>query len=615
MIRVADYILKRIAEEGVRHMFFVPGGQAVYLCDALRRSSELAPISCHHEQAAAMSALAYAKYNNKLGACMVTTGCAGTNTITGVLHAWQDSVPMIVISGQQNYNQTIKQANIPLRQVGVQEADIETLIKPITKYVITLEDSLSVAYHLDRALFLAQNGRKGPVWIDVPMDIQNSMVDEDNLVRFKDWDSLTTGDCPEKYENELPTQDDLDYVLKSLADAQRPVILAGNGIRTGEATEELKELANSIDIPVVFTRLSSDLITYADRHSFGVVSGLAGASRYANFIIQNSDFVLSVGSRLSLDTTGSDIEKFAREAKIVVVDIDSVEHSKDGVKYDRLVLSGAKLFIKSLLNRISSSDYTFNYNSWIEKCHHWKEVFPLYSDESKNRNPIDSKYCMATISELAPNNTVFVSDAGFTGASAPSSTRLKGNQRIIHSFAQGEMGFSLPGAIGAAELSEGPVIAYSGDGSIMMNIQELQTLYRYQLNVKLVIMNNNGYSGVRHGQKAHFRGKSIGVDPETGVNFPDYSRIADAFNIDFIRVCEIAELNEAIDAMFSNNKPMIIEIMTDPNQIDLHNGLVTYGKRKFGFRPIEDQSPYVDRELFFKEMIITPDETSYGTPV
>ncbi len=614
MIRVADYIFKRIAEEGVKHVFFVPGGQAVYLCDALRRSSDIDPISCHHEQAAAMSALAYAKFNNKLGACMVTTGCAGTNTITGVLHAWQDSVPMIVVSGQQYYNQTIKQSNLPLRQVGVQEADIETLLKPITKYIVTLEDAKSVAYHLDKALFLAEHGRKGPVWIDVPMDVQNSMVDEDALNRFTDWETLISNE-PEEYENASPIDNDIEYVVKSLVEAKRPVILAGNGVRTGDAIEELKDLVKTLDIPVVFTRLSSDIIPYDDRHSFGVVSGLAGASRHANFIIQNSDFVLSIGSRLSLDTTGSDIEKFAREANIIVVDIDKVEHLKNGVKYDKLILSGAKIFIQTLLKYIKATDVKLDLASWIEKCHHWKEVFPLYPNESKTKKPIDSKWCMALISESAPDKTVFISDAGFTGASTPCSTRITGNQRMIHSFAQGEMGFSLPGAIGVAEISEGPVVSYTGDGSIMMNLQEFQTLSRYKLNIKLVIMNNNGYSGVRHGQKAHFRGKSVGVDPETGVDFPDYGKIAEAFNINYIKVNEASELSGAIKELFSNDLPLIVEVMTDPEQIDLHNGLVTFGKRKYGFRPIEDQSPYIDRDLFFKEMIITPDETSYGTPV
>ena len=618
MIRVADYIMKRIADEGVRHLFYVPGGQCVYLCDALRRSKELKAISCHHEQAAAMAGLAYAKFNNKLGACLVTTGCAGTNTFTGVLHAWQDNVPMIVVSGQQNYNQTIKESGLKLRQVGVQEADIETLAKPITKYVITVDDANMIGYHMDKAIYLAEHGRKGPVWIDVPMNIQNSMVDENKLLRFSDEEInalIKNNECTEKYEFCDVVDSEVNDVIDMISLSKRPVILAGNGIRTGNAINELKNTADILDIPVVFTRLSSDLIPYNDRHSFGVVSGLAGASRHANFIIQNSDLIISIGSRLSLDTTGSDINSFAREAKIVVVDIDKVEHSKHGVKIDKLILSDAKKYLRKIIDRISDLQLKFDHSEWMDTCTHWKNVFPLYEEKARYSNPIDSKYCMAYISEIAPNNTVFISDAGFTGATTPTSTRIKADQRMIHSFAQGEMGFSIPGAVGVAELSEGPVVAYTGDGSLMMNLQELQTVVRNNANIKIVIMNNNGYSGVRHGQKAHFRGKSIGVDPETGVDFPNYEKIADAFGIKYSKVDDISIFEESVKAIFKDDDPFILEILTDPEQIDLHNGLVVYGEKKFGFRPIEDQSPYLDREVFFKEMLIKPHETSYGKPV
>ena len=609
MIRVADYIMKRIAEEGVKHLFYVPGGQCVYLCDALRRSEELIPISCHHEQAAAMAAVGYAKYNNNFAACLVTTGCAGTNTLTGVLHAWQDNTPMIVISGQQNYNQTIKESGLPLRQVGVQEADTETIVKPITKYAVTIEKPKSIAYHMDKAFYLAKNGRKGPVWIDVPLNVQNSMVDEENLDRY-------TGN----YECPTASEEDIEYTMNLLKNAKRPVILAGNGVRTGEAIGELKAVLNKLYIPTVFTRLSYDILEYDHPENFGVVSGLAGASRYANFIIQNSDVVISVGSRLSLDTTGSETDQFVREGKVVVVDIDKVEHSKHGIKMDRLIISDAKYFLGKIGDVVGKTGFdceAFNTNLkwWNDKCNHWKEVFPLYDSNCTTLDKIDAKYAMARISEESPDNTVFVSDAGFTGATAPTSTRLKVGERMIHSFAQGEMGFSVPGAYGIAAETDASVIAYTGDGSLMMNLQELQTLHRYQFNVKVVIMNNNGYSGVRHGQKAHFRGKSIGVDPDTGVDFPDFGRVSDAFDIPYKRVTDYSTLEEGIKWMYEIKGPCILEIKTDPEQIDLHNGLVMYGNRKFGFRPIEDQAPYVDRDLFYKEMIVEPLETSSGKPM
>lgn len=601
MIRVADYVMARIVDEGVHHLFYVPGGQCVYLMDALRRNENLNGIGVHHEQTAAMAALSYSLYNGNLGACLVTTGCAGTNTITGLLHAWQESIPCIFISGQQIYSQTIVASGLPLRQVGVQEADITTLVKPITKYAITIDRAEDIAYHVDKAIYHARQGRKGPVWLDIPLDIQNAMVDETVLRRFEDEPVLV---------DEL-SGEDISYVVEALNQAKRPIILAGAGVRSAQAEEELKAFAEKNDIPTVFTRFSYDLMAYEDKCNFGIVSGLAGASRYANFAIQNSDFVLAIGTRLSVDTTGSEREQFAREAKIVVVDIDKIEHMKQGVTIDRLILCDAKLF----LERINETQIKKVEKEWFDKCIHWKKIFRPYGEEAKVKNPIDMKYAMERISEWMPENSVVVSDAGLTGAATPAATKIKQGNRIIHSFAQGEMGFSMPGACGIATISDAPVISYSGDGSFMMNLQELQTVVRNQFNIKLVIMNNNGYSGVRHGQKAHFRGKSIGVDPSTGIDFPDYEKIASAFGIKYLRVSEVDKLDNGIQAMFEDDAPFMLEIMTDPEQFDLHNALVMYGKRKFGFRPIEDQSPFIDRETFFKEMIIEPMETSYGKPV
>ncbi len=600
MIRVADYVMKRIYGEGVEHLFYVPGGQCVYLMDALRRTEELQGVGMHHEQSAAMAALTYAKYNQKLGACLVTTGCAGTNTLTGVLHAWQDSVPCIVISGQQSYGQTIKASGLPLRQVGVQEADIETLVKPITKYVVTISDAKEIAYHLDKALYEATHGRKGPVWIDIPLDIQNAMVEEEQLMRFEGSEEKPT-----------PSAEDIAYVCQCLSEAERPIILAGGGVRGANGADKLKAFVRKYNIPTVFTRLSSDMLPYDDECNMGVVSGLAGASRYGNFAIQNSDLVISIGCRLSSDTTGSEREKFAREAKIVVVDIDEVEHSKKGVKIERFIKADACMF----LEEASKMQVACTWDVWRDKCKHWKRIFGNEFSLCEEENKIDAKYFMCELSKAMPEKSIVISDAGFTGASAPAANRLKESDRMIHSHAQGEMGYSLPAACGAATLAEGTVIAYTGDGSFMMNLQELQTVVRNHYNIKIIIMNNNGYSGVRHGQKAHFRGKSIGTDPSNGIDFPEYEKIASAFGIRYMKIQSLAEMREKIRDVFTDESPLICEVMSDPEQFDLHNGLVTYGKRKFGFRPIEDQSPFLERGVFFEEMIVEPLEMSFGKPV
>ena len=600
MIRLADYVMKRLAEEGIRDLFYVSGGQCFYLTDALRRSAEIRGVAMHHEQAVAMAALAYADYRNGLGAGLVTTGCAGTNTLTGVLHAWQDSIPLIIVSGQQVYDQTIKASGLPLRNVGIQEADIETLVQPITKYAHTLEKAEDIAWHLDKAIHLATTGRKGPVWIDIPMNLQNTMVEETKLRRFEADDTIPAASDAE-----------IQQVLDALRQAKRPVFLAGNGIRYAFAEKDFRTFIERCALPAVFSRKSYDFLPYAHPFNFGAVGGVAGANRYANFILQNADLVLSVGNRLSIETTGPQRDQFAREAKTIVVDIDEVEHKKNGVKIDQLIISDAKQFLRAL----NQCELPQTDRAWSEKCEHWRTIFPYNPNENPEDGMIDMKLFMRRLSEAAPEKSNYISDAGLTGAAAPAATCLKEGERFVIALSQGEMGFALPGACGIAALNGGPVIAYEGDGSFMMNLQELQTIVRNQFNIKIILINNNGYSGVRHGQKAHFRGKTIGTDPTNGLDFPDFRKIAEAFGIRVVRINNLAEIDDGLRAVFADNAPIICEVMCDPEQVDLHNALVTYGKRKFGFRPIEDQSPFIDRDTFFKEMIVEPLETSSGTPV
>lgn len=600
MIRLADYIMERIYDEGIRHLFYVPGGQCVYLTDALRRKEGLEAVSVHHEQAAAMAALSYSLYNENFGACLVTTGCAGTNTITGVLHAWQDSVPCIFISGQQSLSQTIAYSGLPLRQVGIQEADIVTIVSSITKYAVMITDAEDIAYHLDKAVYLAKTGRPGPVWIDVPLNIQNMMIDEKKLKHY----------IPEKEERMELSDADYDSILEDFQKAKRPVLLVGEGVRRARAVEKLRKFINEKQIPTVFTRFAADMLPYDHPLNFGV-AGAGGAERNANFTVQNADLVLSIGCRLAIEVTGPERDQFAREAKMIVVDIDEIEHSKKGVRIDKFLHCDAGDF----LEKVNSLEIKKAEQWWIEKCQHWKDIFKPYDENAVQAEAIDIKYFLATLSDSLPDNAVILSDAGLTGAVTTGACRLRAGQRAIASLAQGEMGYVLPAAIGIAPIAKGMVIAVSGDGSFMMNLQELQTLVRNQFNVKIMIMNNNGYSGVRHGQKAHFRGKSIGTDPSNGLDFPDYGKIAMAFGIDYCLVKKVDEIADAVSKVIASDKPFICEVMCDENQVDLHNALVTYGKRKFGFRPIEDQSPFIDRETFFEEMIVEPMETSYGKPV
>ncbi|SEQ17755.1 acetolactate synthase-1/2/3 large subunit [Lachnospiraceae bacterium NE2001] len=602
MIRVADYVIKRVYDAGAKDLFYVVGRQCFYLTDAIRRSQEkgeIRGVPVHHEQAAAYAALSYSLYNDNFGACLVTTGCGGTNAMTGVLHAWQDSIPMIVISGQQDYANTIKASGLPLRQMSVQEADIETLASSITKYIVTVDAPDKIGYYLDKAIYLAKHGRPGPVWVDIPMDIQNSMINEEALERYEVEEELL-----------VPTDDDIEYIFNELRESKRPIILAGHGIRTSHSCDKLIEFSRKSHVPVVFTRYSNDIMDYYDENNMGIV-GNVGASRYGNFAIQNSDLVLSLGSRLYIETTGNP-DEFARDAKKIVVDIDKVEHSKKGVKADRYIFAD----VSSVLSKLNEKNYESTYSEWIEKCHHWKDIFEYRNDNvSSDDNMLDMKLVYQKISEMAPDGTVYTCDAGLTGSTVDASTHNHSNQRIITSYAQGEMGYSLAASAGLAVQTNAPVVSYNGDGSIMMNIQELQTISRENFNVKVVIINNNGYSSIRHGQTQYFRGKTISSDESNGLTLPEYKKIADAFGIQYIRINNYDTLTDKIEELFSTDNPVICEVMCDPYQCDLHNGLVMYGKRKFGFRPIEDQAPYIDRDLFFSEMIVEPLETSSGKPM
>lgn len=600
MIRIADYIMKRIAQEGVKHIFYVPGGQCVYLMDALRRSEEIKGIAHHHEQAAAMAALSYSQYNGKFGACLVTTGCAGTNTMTGVLHAWQDSIPCIFVSGQQNPEQTTHCSDLNIRQIGIQEADIVKLVTPITKYAVMITEPTDIAYELDKAIYLAKEGRKGPVWIDVPLNVQNSMVDENTLKRYE----IDTVD------KIYPCSEDVLYVKEMIEKSERPIIIAGQGIRSANAVNEFRTFMENTRIPTVFTRAASDYVGYTHELNLGVVVS-TGGERAANFAVQNADLVINIGCRLSTDTIGGDGKDFARNAKIIVVDIDKDEHKKPGAIIDRFIYSDAKQFL-DVMNKEKLKSAS---EKWIEKCQHWKKIFRPYGEEAFTKAPLDLCFFLEKLSEHMPENSVLMSDAGTTGVATPTHCHLKEGDRIVHSIAQGEMGYALPGALGVASIHNGTVVCVSGDGSFMMNLQELQTLVRNQFNIKIIITNNNGYSGVRHGQKAHFRGKSIGTDPSNGLDIPDYGKIANAFGINYGKITNPGELDTELDKVFSDDKPYMLEVMCDPDQIVLHNGLVQYGKRKFGFRPIEDQSPYLDRDVFFSEMIVEPREESYGKPM
>jgi len=590
-IRMVDYLIDEIYNAGAKHMFFVPGTGCMFLTDALARKNELVAVSMHHEQAAGMAALSYAKYNETIGACVVTTGCGGTNAVTALLHAWQDSVPCIFISGQASRNQTIRNCGLPLRQMGRQEADIISIVDCISKYAVMINDPEKVVYEIGKCIYEATHGRKGPVWIDVPMDIQNAMIDPQMQQIYVE---------PEGIDESLEDRD-ADFIFKELMHASRPVILAGNGIRLSGGVEAFNRFANSYGIPVTYSRLGHDLMETQNPLSIGMV-GMLGASRAGNFALANSDLILCIGCRLSIDTTGYEYNKFARDAKLIVIDIDEVEHSKDTVSIDTYIHADAKNFFE----KMNSNEPVKSYSEWNQKCLHWKEYFPVCEEKYKTGEKINMYYFTEALSAVLPEGATVLSDAGNTFFTVSPVIKVKKGQRSITSGGQAEMGYALPAAIGISYASKGPVIAITGDGSIMMNIQEFETIAFTKVPVKICIMNNNGYSSIRHLQNNAFRGREIGCDETSGISFPKFEKIASAFGLSYVRIEGSENLEEKIDKMLHMEGPVICEVMCVEKQEFLNVSSAFNSKKRLVTRPLEDQAPFIEREDFLREMIITP---------
>lgn len=590
MIRVADYIVERIAQMGVKHVFMITGRGILYLSDAVAKKEEIQAIAVHHEQAAAFAANAYAQYNDTLGCCIISTGCASTNALTGVLNAWQDGVPLIVISGQNKRAETVQFTGKHIRTFGSQEADIIPIVIPITKYAQTLLDPQEIGQVMDKAIWQATHGVKGPVWVDVPVDVQNMRVEPDELLHW----------TPNTEDNDA-NEDDVQLVVSALKEAKRPVLLIGSGVRSANAIEELRELVERYSIPVVYSASAVD--TYGASHelSIGTV-GAIGCNRAANFTIQNADLVLSIGCRLSPMLTGSEYQKFAREAKLIVVDIDDKEHQKETVHIDTYIHADAKVFLAKLLqNSIKTANA-----EWVAKVKHWKAIFPKAEDTFKQGEKIDLYEIVEALSNILPDDAVVLSDAGIEELLVPTVIDFQDRQRILHPASQGCMGVALPASIGAFYSCGHDVVAVIGDGSVMMNIQELQTIAAQRIPAKIIIVNNGIYAVIRKRQKELFRTRTIGTDVTNGVTTPDFGKLAECFGIEYQRINQKANLITGLQNLLKTEGPIICEIIANDEQDYICSGAAFNSQRRFVNRPLEDQMPFLPREIMQKEMIVEP---------
>ena len=566
-MRVVDYVIDQVYRAGAKHAFTITGGGAMFLNDAIAAHTWITPVCNHHEQASAMAAVAYSKYTGKPSLVCPTTGCGGTNAITGLLDAWQDSVPVIFVSGNVNHHQISPPG---VRNLGVQEARIIEVVESITKYAKLIESVDEVEEVVEEAIRQATTGRPGPVWIDIPMDIQGKELEIYSL------------------------QEDLKK-------AERPLILAGGGISaSGVTRDEFRDFVNRTGVPVVTTFNAVDLIESEDDYFVGRV-GVKG-TRAGNFALQNCDFLLVLGSRLAVPATGYNYKTFAREAKVVVVDIDKAEHSKNTVKIDQFIHSDLKDFI-------CGKRITVSVPQWQQTCLSWRKKWPIIPPKKSDDTGIDLYDFTGKLNKHKPDDSVVISDAGSAYYVCSQATGISGNNRYITSSAQAEMGFTLPACIGAAFAGSPCVIGVTGDGSFQMNIQELQTIKHHQLPIKIFVWNNGGYLSIRTTQKKFFEGREIGTDEDSGVSFPDLARIAHAYDIDYARISDYDSLVPALETIFSVDFPMIIEVMCQKWQ----EVVPTLQGRKnpdgtISAPPLEDMYPFLSREEFYDNMIVEPVE-------
>lgn len=599
LMKVSDYIFSFIADLGIKEIFAVCGGNAMHLVDSAGKNENLKYIAMHHEQAASMAAEGYANISGKPGAVLVTSGPGVTNTLTGVSGAWINSTPIIFVSGQVTSDTLIGSSG--LRQFGVQESNTVDLVKSITKYAVTVIDPKKIKYHMLKAAFMATSGRPGPVWIDVPLDVQSAIVNIDELEPFMPEETIKS-----EYKTMLKKR--VTESIKLLLKSKRPVLISGYGIRIAKAEKEYFEIVEKLGIPVVSSWTTSDLIPTNYKNYIGR-SGIMG-DRGGNFTVQNSDLLLIIGSRMSIPQVGYNYKTFAREAKKIMVDIDEKELKKPSLIPDIPVNADAKDYIIELLRQLEEKSIVIKVPEWLEKCRQWKRKYPVLLPEySRNKNGVNSFYFINLLSEKLTNDAVVITDMGTSFTCTMQTFKIKVGQRLYTSSGHASMGFGLPGAIGACYANNlKKTICISGEGGLQMNLQELQTVAHNKLPIILFVLNNGGYLTIKLMQQNHF-GRYTGSEASSGLSFPDIIKIAKVHGIKAIRISSQNKLNEKLDNVLSEPGPFVCEIIMPENQplIPRSSSL----KKPDGSiisKPLEDLYPFLNRQEFMDNMIIEPVE-------
>lgn len=549
-MNVSEYIMERLADAGVEKIFMVSGGGGMFLIEALGNNPRIQHVSNHHEQASVMAAEGYQRATRNLGVALVTTGPAATNALTGVCCAWNDSIPMMILSGQAKTPTLI--GDTGMRQRGTHEVNITPIVAPVTKYAVTIKDVKEVRYHFEKALYLAKNGRPGPVWLDIPLDIQSAEINPAELKGYE----------PEKVTYDLK----LDKLYALLKEAKRPLILAGQGLKLSKTEEIFLNIAEKYNIPVVTPKNGFDMIW--EEHP--MLAGRIGINgqRAGNLAVQNADFLLILGARLPLVTVGYETELFAPNAKKVIIDCDKAQLKHCWIHTDLQIEADLKEFMPALELKLKNEDYNYNSDFWVKKVQGYRTKYPTVTkDVIKQKKYVDSYFFFERLSHYMNPDDVLVTDQGATFYSITTAFKVKKGQLAFTNGGFSPMGYGLPASVGCA-FAKGVnrVVSVNGDGGLQMNLQELQTIIHHNLNMKVFVFNNDGYLSIKHTQTNFFNGHLVGSDPKSGVSCPDSIKLGKAYGFKTFRIKNHKETDKIIKKAMETKGPVLVEVMIDPMQ-------------------------------------------------
>ena len=622
--KLSNYIAEKLLASGITDVFMITGGGAMHLDDALGHQEGLHCLYNHHEQACAMAAEAYARIHNKIAAVCVTTGPGGINAMNGVAGGFLDSIPMFVISGQVRYDTTARSTGLHLRAMGDQEYDITKSVANMTKYCEMVIDPMRIRFCVEKALYLAYNGRPGPTWLDIPLNVQAAMIETDDLIGFdpEDYEAGGTGwaaesasEIPEdtagkgEFRAKLParvTKETARAIIEKVRTSKRPVINAGNGIRIGAAHDVFMRVVEKLGIPVVTGADSIDCIY--DEHPLYIGKGGNVGDRPGNFAIQNSDLVLSLGSRLSFRQVGYRFTTWAREAYVIVNDIDAEELKKPTLHVEMPIWADAKDFLTKL-DKVAAAPVNAG-GEWLATCQRWKRDYPavLPRQWEENGETANVYAFVRYLSSRLPENSLTAVSNGACCVVGNQAYVIQKGSRMANNSAIASMGYGLPAAIGTC-IGGGrrQTICLEGDGSIMMNLQELQTILTNKLPIKIFLINNNGYHSIRLTQNNLFKEHcKVGIGPESGdLSFPEFEKIAKAFGYPYYSAHSNAEMKQAVDTVLALDGPAFCEIFTDTKQVwEPKSSTKRLPDGTLVSPPLEDLAPFLPREELEKQMFI-----------